>query len=50
MRRLTSDRNQHMFKRSIEPDEHRVKRLSHDCEQHSIFREFESEVAYEKNK
>ena len=50
MRRLTSDCNQHIFTRSIESDEHRVKRLAHDYEQHSINREFRSEVAYENRK
>jgi hypothetical protein len=49
MRRLTSDRNQHMFTRSIESDEHRVKRLAHDCD-HSVTKKFESEVAYENCK
>ena len=47
MRRLTSDRNQHMLMCSIESDEYRVKQLAHDCEDHSITREFKSEVAYE---
>jgi hypothetical protein len=27
-----------------------LKRLAHDCEHHSITREFESEVAYENHK
>ena len=50
MRRLTSDRNQHMFARFIESDEHRVTRLAHGCEHHSITREFKSEVAYANRK
>ena len=42
MRGLTSDRNQHMLRRSIESDEYREKRLAQDCEHHNITRVWSS--------